>query len=385
MITAEQRTENQKVDRYYVGYLKDSLSVIDRAIKHAEEGAVSDPAVIRAEVVAHKIKGNAALYDLPELGEIAKGLEAALKGQEPADVILPRLIDFASAMRVLIKTDLIIEDAQTPQPIIVKPSPVVIPVEAPCAQRTIVGRKVLMVFEDPWFEDFIGTYFVGGVDIHTRRSCAEAITWLAANTADLIVCESDLPDTPGTAFMQFLRNASGSSAAPFLIVFPDGSGFDEMSEAIAAGASAILDTKTDAMRLAEQMRDLLSSSCRRVLIIDDDDPVRELLQHTFSRAGYTTDTARDGIDALLRIAVNKPDLIILDRLMPRMNGEATLRELRASVETGSIPVIVLTAMDNVGEASKWLMRGASEFIAKPFDPEEVLARAQKLLRSQKAG
>ena len=170
---------------------------------------------------------------------------------------------------------------------------------------------------------------------------------------------------------------------PFLLAFPGNASFDEISEAIAAGAAAFVENKNDVQRLAEQMRELLVSECRTVLIIDDDEPVREMLRHAFEGVGYQVDTAIDGIEALLRIRTRKPDLIILDRLMPRMNGEATLRELQASMETGSVPVIMLTAMGNAGEASKWLMRGASEFIAKPFDPEEVLARARKLLQVRK--
>ena len=137
------------------------------------------------------------------------------------------------------------------------------------------------------------------------------------------------------------------------------------------------------MRLAEQMQELLADETRSVLIIDDDEPVRELLRNTFERGGFTVETAVDGMDALGRLGTKLPDLIILDRLMPRMNGEATLRELQASMNTGAVPVIVLTAMDNAGEASKWLMRGASEFIAKPFDPNEVLERARKLLKARK--
>jgi DNA-binding response OmpR family regulator len=244
-------------------------------------------------------------------------------------------------------------------------------------------KSALIVFSDPWFEDFLKTFFGDTVDVQIRRSCAEAIQFLAANTPDIIVCESDLPDTPGTTLMQFMHANTGARKTPFIIAFPEGVDFFEVSEAIAAGASSIVTNKSDVMNLAQQMQDLLTTGTKSVLIIDDDEPVRELLRNTFESAEFRVETAVDGMDALGRLGPKLPDLIVLDRLMPRMNGEATLRELQASLNTGAVPVIVLTAMDNAGEASKWLMLGASEFIAKPFDPEEVLERARKLLKMQK--
>ena len=392
MSTAEERAASTQVARYYVGYLRDSLPVLIRAEQQLEARQSSHPDIIRAEVVAHKIKGNAALYDLPELGDLAKALETVLKARAPGSEIQPPLSRFLDAVREIVETGQrprfgkphktpeakCTADTQAPFIELVSPTPK--PRPEPSA---FAGKSILIVFADPWFEDFLATYFGSDAALVFCRSCAEAIQWLASNTPDIIVCEADLPDTPGVSFMKFMRANGALSRVPFLMAFPEGSDFASISEAVAAGASAILDNKCDVMRLAEQMQELLVSDTRRVLIIDDDEPVRELLRNTFERGGFTVETAVDGMDALGRLGTKLPDIIILDRLMPRMNGEATLRELQASMNTGAVPVIVLTAMDNAGEASRWLMRGASEFIAKPFDPNEVLERARKLLKSRK--
>ncbi len=392
MSTAEARAATFMVDRYYVGYLKEALPVLVSAESRIEACEASHPDVIRTEVIAHKIKGNAALYDLPELGELAKELEAALKTRASIEIIRPALVAFSSFIdhvaqtghRPIADTG---KQASELEFTLVQPLPLnqlKNPLEASTHLRSsLAGKSALLVFSDPWFEDFLATYFGDAVNVTVRNSCAEAIQWLASNTPDMIACESDLPDTPGVTFMKFMRANGAISRVPFLIAFPEDSDFASMSDAVAAGASAILDTKSDVIRLAEQIQDLLVADTRKVLIVDDDEPVRELLRNTFERAGFIVETAEDGMDALGRLGTNLPDLIILDRLMPRMNGEATLRELQASVNTGKVPVIVLTAMDNAGEASRWLMRGASEFIAKPFDPDEVLERARKLLKSRR--
>lgn len=414
MSTAEGRAAaHAAVDRYYVGYLSEALPVLDRAESELEATGASHPDVIRAEVIAHKIKGNAALYDLPELGALAKRLETTLKTRAPQSEIAPTLKAFAATIQYIIDHGTYPNDVEalteTPRAPVEYHEPVVIELTKPIIiaptedQSTFAGtvhtepfaieeaqagerfenKSVLAVFANPWFEDFLGTYFGSGVDIQFRRSCAEAIQYLAGCAPDLIICESDLPDTPGISFMKFMRANGAASKVPFLIAFPDGSDFAEISEAIAAGASAIVDNKSNAMQIAELAEELLAAEASSVLIIDDDEPVRELLRNTFERAEFKVETAVDGMDALSRLGTRLPDLIILDRLMPRMNGEATLRELQASMNTGAVPVIVLTAMDNAGEASKWLMRGASEFIAKPFDPEEVLERARRLLKSNR--
>ena len=382
MNTAERRSNELAVDRFYIGYLRDSLTEIERALKHLEDSSAPDASVVRAEVIAHKIKGNAALYDLPELGETAKELEAVLKFGAERSELQESLSEFADAIAEILGPD---ELAAPRDEKVEKTSAIIAPIKAfsPCNEGLISNKGVLLVFENPWFVSSLSEYLGSGVSLETARSCAEAVRWLSKSSPDLIVCESDLPDTPGIEFMQFFRGARGNTHMPFLLAFPGNASFDEISEAIAAGAAAFVENKNDVQRLAEQMRELLVSECRTVLIIDDDEPVREMLRHAFEGVGYQVDTAIDGIEALLRIRTRKPDLIILDRLMPRMNGEATLRELQASMETGSVPVIMLTAMGNAGEASKWLMRGASEFIAKPFDPEEVLARARKLLQVRK--
>lgn len=392
MSTAEERAASTVVDRYYVGYLRDSLPVLISAEHQLEAYDPSHPSVIRAEVVAHKIKGNAALYDLPELGELARELEAVLKARAPGSEVRGSLDRFLKAVQEITETgqrpsfskareDIPAARCERPRPPIVElVSPT--PTRSTPKPAEFAGKSILVVFADPWFEEFLGTYFTGARIVFCQ-SCAQAIQWLASNTPDIIVCESDLPDTPGVSFMKFMRANGAHSRVPFLIAFPSGSDFSSISEAVAAGASAIVDNKRDVMRLAEQIQDLLGADVRRVLVIDDDEPVRELLRNTFERGGFSVETAIDGMDALNRLGANLPDLIILDRLMPRMNGEATLRELQACVNTGAVPVIVLTAMDNAGEASRWLMRGASEFIAKPFDPNEVLERARKLLKSRK--
>jgi two-component system response regulator MprA len=121
----------------------------------------------------------------------------------------------------------------------------------------------------------------------------------------------------------------------------------------------------------------------RVLIVDDEPAVREALQRSLTFEGYATDTAVDGVDALAKLEVAVPDAIVLDVLMPRMDGLTTARRLRAAGER--VPILMLTARDTVGDRVSGLDAGADDYLVKPFELDELLARLRALLRRSSYG
>ncbi len=116
----------------------------------------------------------------------------------------------------------------------------------------------------------------------------------------------------------------------------------------------------------------------RVLVVDDDRAVRDSLRRSLEFNGYDVALATDGADALARIAQQPPDAVVMDVMMPRLNGIETTRALR---EAGNdLPILVLTARDSVGDRVEGLDAGADDYLAKPFALEELLARLRALLR-----
>ncbi len=113
-----------------------------------------------------------------------------------------------------------------------------------------------------------------------------------------------------------------------------------------------------------------------VLIVEDDDSIRKLLGVALRRAGYDVALAADGLEALERIAEATPDLVISDVMMPRMDGFELLSRLRGDEVTREIPVILLTARGDAGDAIVALDCGADDYVAKPFDVAELLARVR---------
>jgi two-component system, OmpR family, response regulator MprA len=115
-----------------------------------------------------------------------------------------------------------------------------------------------------------------------------------------------------------------------------------------------------------------------VLIVDDDGPVRRTLARTLGAEGYATVLASDGGAALAEVERQQPDVIVLDAIMPGLDGLAVARRLRA--KGVSIPILMLTARDAVGDRVAGLDAGADDYLVKPFATEELLARVRALLR-----
>jgi two-component system phosphate regulon response regulator PhoB len=118
----------------------------------------------------------------------------------------------------------------------------------------------------------------------------------------------------------------------------------------------------------------------RILIVEDEPAIRELLRINLHHAGFTVD-ATDGVDgALAAISINRPDLILLDWMMPGRSGLELIRHLRAVAATRALPVILITARAQEGDKLQGFDSGADDYITKPFSPREMLARVRALLR-----
>ncbi len=115
-----------------------------------------------------------------------------------------------------------------------------------------------------------------------------------------------------------------------------------------------------------------------ILVVDDDQAVRDSLARGLQYSGYEVSTASDGVEALARLSAVRPDAVVMDVMMPRLDGLETTRMLRS---TGNdVPILVLTARDAVGDRVDGLDAGGDDYMAKPFALDELLARLRALVR-----
>ena len=119
------------------------------------------------------------------------------------------------------------------------------------------------------------------------------------------------------------------------------------------------------------------SSRARVLVVDDEPVVCDVLTRYLQREGFDVDTAADGEAAIARFDGTRPDLVVLDLMLPRLDGLAVFRAIRSRSDS---PVIMLTARGKVTDRVVGLETGADDYISKPFSPSEVAARVRAVLR-----
>ena len=114
-----------------------------------------------------------------------------------------------------------------------------------------------------------------------------------------------------------------------------------------------------------------------ILIVDDDERILNFLRLKLNASGYRVLTATNGVEALEQVQAQEPHLVVLDILMPKMDGLETLKELRSF---SAIPVIILTAIGADADRIRGLKLGADDYLPKPFNPDELLARIEAVIR-----
>ena len=363
----------------YLGYLSNAAVVFEDAISHLMDGCAQHTKLDDARIMAHKIKGNALMYGYPALGEKAKLLETLLSKscdeniQVQALDLLVKLID--EIHKICSETDKsepnwLRNDSTVRKDAGEDYSP---------AHPAIPDRKsILIVYKDPWLSGLLASMLEPEYQVHQRHSVEAAITQCDSQLPDLIVTEKLLSDFSGFKLIKYIKSLTDLNDLPTILVTNDENQAD-IAEALSLGVVDYFENSFDILPVALRIKEIIQKDKPRVLIVDDDSAVRSLLRHRFETDDIEVETANDGVAALKYLETHTPDLVILDRLMPRLEGTAVLYEIKNKINLKSIPVMILTAMSNHNEASEWFKRGAVDFVAKPFNPDEVLMRAQKHL------
>jgi DNA-binding response OmpR family regulator len=124
---------------------------------------------------------------------------------------------------------------------------------------------------------------------------------------------------------------------------------------------------------------------KKVLVVEDDSELVELLSFNLKKAGFAVGTAADGIEALKKARSLLPDLILLDLMLPELDGFAVCEILREAPQTATVPIIMLTAISGQMARLIGLEAGASEYISKPFSPKNVVMRVEGWLAKNRGG
>ena len=374
-------TDQDRLAESYYAYLSDAVRSIEAAIGGLMERDALQSYPDSLFTIAHRLKGNASLYGYPELGEHAKHSAKLLKAipeEQDHTAIL------ASLETLTAKIHEICQNSGKSESEAIGFEPTLV---AQISEDTFrsqdepfdMGRKsILIVYEDPWLRQFLASLLEDQFNVFLSGTPGQALSTLEAIDPDLTIVQSDLGEHSGIDFIQTLKNSNEYRHLPiFLTANPDQ--YDVIARSFELGVVGFTDKPDDILDIVSRVNSYLDTPTYRVLVVDDDPAVQLILSDSLKSHGFNVDTVSDGIDALSYLSVSTPDLIILDKYMPRLGGDTVLYEIQNKINLKSIPVLVLTAMVNSGEAQSWLGKGASDFIAKPFDTEEVALRVKRHL------
>jgi two-component system phosphate regulon response regulator PhoB len=118
----------------------------------------------------------------------------------------------------------------------------------------------------------------------------------------------------------------------------------------------------------------------RILVVEDEEALCALLEYNLKKEGFTVDLRTDGEDALMTIGEEKPDLVLLDWMLPKVSGIEICRQVRVKADTRDVPIIMLTARGEEDDRIRGLDTGADDYLTKPFSMTELVARVRAVLR-----
>ena len=122
----------------------------------------------------------------------------------------------------------------------------------------------------------------------------------------------------------------------------------------------------------------------KILVVEDEVDIATLVSFNLQRVGYAVDMVHDGREGLEKILKDQPDLVILDLMLPGMDGFSILKEMQRDIRANTIPVLMLTAKSQIDDRIRGLESGVDDYLTKPFSPKELILRVQAVLKRNKA-
>jgi signal transduction histidine kinase/CheY-like chemotaxis protein len=242
-----------------------------------------------------------------------------------------------------------------------------------------IGGTVLVIDQDPDVADLIATYLVKrGYEVVKAHTAETALATAIRIRPRAITLDVILGDSDGFELMQRLKDHPETADIPIVVL----SIICDEGRSCRLGAANYLEKPIDQKRLYEILDPIVGAlDTPLALVVDDDRSVVKVLTQTLRRRGFTVASAYDGAEALASIAQNKPDIVLTDLRMPKMDGYEVIRRVKTTPEWADIPIVVMTA-HRIDTSRMDILSMASGMLDKPFSPEAIAEKVEALLDSR---
>ena len=334
-----------------------------------------------AEIAAHarELRGAAATVGLEPVATAALGIERDALTAADADAIAV-LADTVAALHdglaLILRGQELLSGGRVQH------------VASPAPQAATLGGPAVLVVDDSPVTRRVHSDLLhrAGFEVRGARDGADALSLLRAAPADVIVSDVDMAPMDGLTLLRALRDSPATAELPFVFVSA------RSGDAIAAACGglhvdAVLSKGAAEQHLPATVHAALAGGRRcppaRVLVADDSALVRSMMRDHLMAAGYEVLEAQDGEEALARVRATAPDVVLLDRDMPRLDGLAVLDAMQADQATAAIPVVFVTGRATAIELAEGLGHGAHDYVRKPVEAAELVARVRSALRTRR--
>jgi signal transduction histidine kinase/CheY-like chemotaxis protein len=244
------------------------------------------------------------------------------------------------------------------------------------------GGTILVVDRDPQVANLIEIYLAKkGYKVVKAHSGAEALKAATEQKPSAITLDVMLGEEDGFDLLQQLKEDPRTAAIPVVVL----SVVCDEGKSLRLGAANYMEKPIEPERLIRVIGDLVASDVEipRVLIVDDDRQMVAALAETLESRGFAADKAFDGLEAMAAVEARRPDLILLDLRMPKMDGYQVIEQVKRSATTKQIPIVVMTAYRLDHDKTDLLEMTVGQ-LAKPFKVERLASKVEKILAKERA-
>ena len=366
----------------FITRLGNSITVIDNIMSRQQVGPLSTEDLERAMHLGHGLAGSGTTFGFPAVTDAGRKLDAFLERLLRSLPDEEAMGDEDRAIFESLMTDL----KKSCESALADKSEKTGPTKAPLSKSPQDEIKetyhVLLVDDDESILDIITLKLRQiGVRVSIARTGDAALRVIAKEIPDLIVLDIMMPGISGHEVLRRLKQDADFVNVPVIMLTSKTEQKDVVS-ALHGGAIDYVIKPVDPEKLVARINRTLDAGRFTVMIADNDHLILQLLDSKYRNRGFKVMMADDGKDAWNQILKNLPDLIILDRMMPGLDGLAVLKNIREEQATAHIPVIVLSARKEQRDIDMGMKFGANDYMVKPFLPDDLLNRSLKLLKKQ---
>ena len=346
-------------------------------LNHLDEQALpwSDKDIEHFIFVAHKLAGSGGTYGYPDISNKAKPLEnelRALQGnngdqntaKEQLQSLMHSINDALNDKNIDDKSDTSNSSVETEN--------IHTPDDLPPA--------ILLVDDDQNVHDLVKSLIEHKARIHSVYNADQAFEKIKRARPDMILLDDKMAEgMSGMEMLDQIKQTANLNDIPVIMLTASDKP-REVLHGLVSGADDYITKPFDPKAFAQKIIGRLNKMRTSILIADDDEAVSALLAHKFESRGCQVLIANNGRKALELMQNKSPSLVILDRMMPEMDGLAVLQKMRELTHLETVPVVFLTAKHSENDIIDGLNQGAEDYIVKPFNPDEVVVRCMRHLK-----